>query len=96
MYLDAIADAIRDAVPTDAVPDEDTSALFRSYAVLLLAKGTEVTRADVHNAWVAWMASRDSAHESLVPFQDLDPATQAEDSPFVTAILVVARSRGTH
>ena len=57
-YLDAVAEDIRRAVPPAVMPDEDTTDLFLSYAVLLLAKGEGVTREDVHNAWVAWMASR--------------------------------------
>ena len=92
MYLDDLAEAIRAAVPPEALPAGDTLALFRGYAVLLLAKGAQVTRADVHNAWVAWMAGQDSGHESLVPFSDLDPETQAEDSPYVVAIWAVAES----
>ena len=92
MYLDELADAIRQAVPPEALPDGETLSLFRAYAVLLLAKGEGVTRADVHNAWVAWMAGQDGDHESLIPFSDLDVETQAEDSPFVVAIRTVARS----
>jgi hypothetical protein len=91
MYLNDIARAIRDEVPEDVVPEGTTLALFRLYAVLLLAKGVAVTREDVHNAWVAWMASQDADHEALVPFSELNAETQAEDSPFVTAIRGVAR-----
>jgi hypothetical protein len=90
-YLDAVAAEIRNAVPSDSLPDEDTSSLFRSYAVLLLAKGDGVTREDVHNAWVAWMESKGEEHESMIPFTELPPETQAEDSPFVVAIRSVAR-----
>ena len=90
MYLNDIARAIRGEVPEDALPEGTTLALFRLYAVLLLAKGAEVTAEDVHNAWVAWMASQDAEHDSLVPFSELDAETQAEDSPFVAAIRVVA------
>lgn len=90
IYLDELAEAIRRAVPPESLPDGDTAALFRVYAVLVLAKGEEVTRADVHNAWVAWMAGQDGNHESLVPFSDLDAETQAEDSPYVVAIRAVA------
>lgn len=89
-YLDDIAVSIRNAVTKDALPDGDTASLFRSYAVLLLAKGENVTREDVHNAWVAWMLTKDDEHESLVPFSELPTATQAEDSPFVVAIRTVA------
>lgn len=92
MYLDELAEAIRRAVPSEALPSGDTFPLFRTYAVLLLAKGEEISRADVHNAWVAWMAGQDGDHESLIPFSDLDPETQAEDSVYVLAIRTVARS----
>jgi hypothetical protein len=90
-YLDEVAADIRNKVPPDALPDEDTTALFLSYAVLLLAKGEDVTREDVHNAWVAWMESNGEEHESMVPFFELPTKTQAEDSPYVLAIRSVAR-----
>jgi hypothetical protein len=93
-YLDALADEIRRAAPSDALPDEDTSSLFRSYAVLLLAKGEEVTPEDVHNEWVAWMLDRGESHESMVPFAELSAETQAEDSPFMVAVRTVARRNG--
>ena len=89
-YLDALADEIRDAVAADALPDGDTSSLFRTYAVLLLAKGVEVTRGDIHNAWVAWMLDNGETHASLVPFSELSADTQSEDSPFVVAVQTVA------
>jgi hypothetical protein len=93
-YLDALADEIRRTVPSDALPDEDTSSLFRIYAVLLLAKGEEVTREDVHNAWVAWMLDKGETHEAFVPFAKLSAETQAEDSPFMVAVRTVARRHG--
>jgi hypothetical protein len=92
-YLDQIAHAIRQAAQPDALPDDVTTDLFRLYAVLLLAKDSEVTHEDVHNAWVAWMLSKGEHHPSLVPFEELDAQTQAEDSPFMGAIREVARSR---
>lgn len=90
-YLDSIANEIWRQVPVDAVPDEDATELFRLYAVLLLAKGEEVSRRDVHNAWVAWMASKGQQHSSMRPFEELADDTKAEDSPFVVAIRTVAR-----
>jgi hypothetical protein len=93
-YLDALADEIRGAVAADALPAEDTSSLFLIYAVLLLAKGEEVTPEDVHNAWVAWMLDRGESHESMVPFAELSAETQAEDSPFMVAVRTVARRHG--
>jgi hypothetical protein len=92
-YLDALANEIRGVVAPDALPDEDTSSLFRIYAVLLMAKGQEVTREDVHNAWVAWMLDKGETHNSMVLFDDLPAETQAEDSPFVVAIRTVARQK---
>ncbi len=92
-YLDAVAADIRNAVPADAQPDEDTTNLFLSYAVLMLAKGEGVTGEDVHNAWVAWMKARGEVHDSMVPFSELPPETQFEDSPYVRAIRSVAQSR---
>jgi hypothetical protein len=94
-YLDVLAEEIRRAVPPDALPDEDTSSLFRIYAVLLLAKGQDVTREDVHNAWVTWMLERGETHESMVPFAELSAETQAEDSPYMVAVRTVARQRAT-
>lgn len=92
-YLDTLAEEIRGAVAPEAVPEEDTSSLFRIYAVLLLAKGQAVTREDVHNAWVAWMLDRGESHESIVPFAMLPAETKDEDSPFVVAIRTIAQSR---
>ena len=92
-YLDEIADAIRRAAQPEALPDDETTDLFRLYAVLLLAKGSAVTCADVHNAWVAWMISKGECHPSLVPFEKLDAKKQEEDAPFVEAIRNVARAR---
>ena len=91
-YLEEIATAIREAVASEALPDEDTTSLFLMYAVLLLAKGEEVSREDVHNAWVAWTISNGEDHESLVPFSELSSETQSEDSPFVVAIRTVTRA----
>ena len=89
-YLDVVAIRIRDQVPSNMLPEHDSTDLFRGYALLALTKGTAVSREDVHNAWVAWMLSRGEQHESMVPFAELDASTQNEDSPFVTAIRSVA------
>ena len=92
-YLETLAAAIRDAVPPEKLPAEDTAGLFLLYAVLLLVKGETVSREDVHNAWVAWMVEKGKSHESMVPYADLPPEAQAEDSPFVLAIRKVAADR---
>ncbi|PWI04625.1 hypothetical protein DIZ27_44210 [Streptomyces sp. NWU339] len=93
-YLDPLADLIRACLPPEAEPPEDSSALFRIYAVLLKAKGEQVTDEDVHNAWSAWMQSVDSTHAALVPFGELPPETRAFDAPYAQAIRAAARRVG--
>lgn len=93
-YVAELAEAIRAKVPAKLVPSEGGELLFLLYAVLLLSKGTAVTREDVHHAWSAWMTYRRQAHESLVPFDKLQASTKAEDEPFVRAIRGVAIDRG--
>jgi len=93
-YLDDIASELRRAVPASVMPDEDTERLFRTYAVLVQAKGKDTTASDVHDAWSAWMAEIDPRHRSLKPFDELDPETQEGDLPFLEAIHRVARRRG--
>jgi len=85
-YVDELAERIRLEVDLDALPAGDTRLLFLMYAVLGRAKGADVAREDVHDAWVAWMTARGERHESMVPFDDLSPEIQAEDGPFLLAI----------
>jgi len=94
-YLDDLAAQIEHEVPTDVLPQRDTKLLFRLYALLLLAKGSAVTAPDVHNAWAVWMQERDPSHPAISSFEELDPAAQASDEPFVAAIKSVA-GRGSH
>ncbi|WP_263168584.1 hypothetical protein [Streptomyces sp. SCSIO ZS0520] len=90
-YLDALASLIRSCLPAHAAPPADCDDLFRIYAVLLRAKGEQVTDEDVHDAWSAWMQSIDSGHKALVPYHDLDAAIQAFDAPYAEAIRTAAR-----
>ncbi len=85
-YIELLAEEIRKRVPTELVPEGDTRALFLIYAALGLAKGQAVRRRDVHNAWAAWMAATNPSHESIRPFDQLDPETKTEDDAFVIAI----------
>ena len=89
-YLDDLATEIGRHVPEDALPNGDTRSLFRLYALLALAKGSNVSAADVHNAWAAWMQEREPNHRSIKPYEDLDERTQASDDPYVEAIRTVA------
>jgi len=92
-YLSQDADLIRAELSSDARPPAHSEALFLLFAVLMRVKGDTVTSADVHDAWAAWIESTQGAHKSLVPFDSLDPAVQAEDLPYVTAIRQAARRR---
>jgi hypothetical protein len=89
-YLATAANLIRSEVSEKVLPKANTDQLFLIYAVLLFAKGAQVTCEDVHNAWTAWMLTRGKEHRSMVEFDRLAPATQAEDQPFVDAIVGVA------
>ena len=92
-YLDDLAYLIRAEVP-DALVPPDSEPLFLVYAVLLRAKGDEVTASDVHDAWSAWMQGTRPDHDSARPFDDLDDETRAQDEPFVRAVRAVARRAG--
>ncbi len=93
-YIDRLARRVYRAAGDGGHPSEAEMPLYRMYAVLVLAKGEETTRRDVHDAWAAWQAGIDPSHRSLVPFEGLLPRVQALDQPFVEAIHVVARQAG--
>jgi hypothetical protein len=89
-YIDDIAKRIFAKTDPDTVPDENDMALSRIYAVLALAKGTETTLKDVHDAWSAWRSALDPKHKSLVEMHILDYDTQMLDRPYCKAIVDVA------
>jgi len=89
-YIDEISGRVRDALPAQARPNDDAEALYRLYALLALTTGTATTLENVHDAWSVWMSTQEPSHESLIPFASLDPATRAEDQPYVDAICQVA------
>jgi hypothetical protein len=94
-YLDEIAAAVRQELSADVLPDEPhVERLLRAYAVLIRAKGKEVTIRDVHDAWAAWMLDLDPQHPAIQPFEQLDVKTQAQDLPFLTALQRVASDLG--
>ncbi len=95
-YLDELAAEIEQRVPQHLLPDGDTRALFRLYALLALVKGADVTAADVHNAWAVWMEQQAPDHRSIKPFKELDAETQASDEPFAEAIRAAAERPGVN
>ncbi|MGY1632941.1 hypothetical protein ACI784_14660 [Geodermatophilus sp. SYSU D01186] len=90
-YLDDLADRIRGCLPAGTSVPEGAGRLFILYAVVLRAKGTDVTASDVHDAWAAWMQEQDPHHDALRPYDDLAPSVQAEDGPFLEAIRAAAQ-----
>ena len=89
-YVSEIAEQIKREVPAEIMPEGDTDLLFLIYAVLALTAGQGTKAEHVHDAWAAWMANQDPAHESIKPFSQLTPTTRREDEPFVAAIRTIA------
>jgi hypothetical protein len=92
-YLDTDGALIRSMLSAEVSPPSDADDLFVLYALLMRAKGSEVTPEDVHDAWSVWMRARDPRHPSLVPFRELSVETQASDEPYAKAIRLAAAHR---
>lgn len=90
-YLDLLAAEIQRIADPESKPVADDLPLYRQYAVLLLAKGTEVTAEDVHNAWAAWASDYDPNNRNLLPFKELSLSFQRMDEPYAEAIRAIAR-----
>jgi hypothetical protein len=93
-YIDDLAGEVREHVAPELVPSGNVEVLFRIYAVLALAKGSDVELEDVHDAWSAWMVGRDPGHRSLRPLAELPLEVREADRPFLEAIHIVACARG--
>ena len=89
-YIEEISALIRAKIDPNKLPDEGLDQLFASYALLALSKGQAVTNEDVHDAWSAWATQYDPTNDSIVPFDELKPDVQAEDTIFRDAIREVA------
>lgn len=89
-YLDLLAAEIQRAADPEAKPPDDDLPLYRLYAVLLLAKGNNVTAEDVHNAWAAWASEHEPQSRHLLPFKELSLQVQKKDQSYVDAIHEVA------
>lgn len=86
-YLDEVRDGL-----IAELPDLDPN-LLDLYALLVYAKGQQVTFEDVHNAWALWTVRCMPGHKLLIPFSELEPDVQGLDEPYVNAIRVVATAR---
>ena len=87
-YVSIIMDQLGELL--DDCPPE----LLRLYALLVLVRGQDTSRKDVHDAWSAWRDATRPDHPSLVPFSELSPEVQELDDPYVTAIRIVASGLG--
>jgi hypothetical protein len=92
-YLDTDADLIRSCLPEGTNVPDGSDALFVLYAVLMRAKGPDTQPSDVHDAWSAWMARVNPTHDSIRPYEELDPSVRDEDVPFLMAIRLAALTR---
>ncbi len=90
-YLDKIAAEIRRTADPEAAASDEDLPLYRLYAVLLLAKGQDVTAEDVHNAWAAWASEHEPESRNLLPFKELSLRVQRKDDTYVDAIHEVAK-----
>ncbi|MEU3849382.1 hypothetical protein [Streptomyces sp. NPDC029554] len=93
--MDEEANLIKSCLPPEASPPEDVDTLFLLYALLMRAKGADVTPADIHDAWSVWMQIEGKSHAALMPFGELDRETQEEDLPYVEAIKRAVNIRKT-
>ncbi len=87
-YIDEIKKELADRVKIG-------KGLQNVYALLVLVKGTDVTLADVHDAWAVninqhWDFEQFGNHRSLVPFDQLSEEVQEKDQKYVDAIREVA------
>lgn len=65
--------------------------LLRFYTLLLLTRGAETRRADVHDAWAAWKSLFAPEHASLVPFRGLPEKEQDAAELYRSAIVQAAQ-----
>lgn len=66
--------------------------LTELYALLALAKGTDTTLEDVHDAWCLWRSATRPDHSALVPFDQLRPEVQELDREYAEAIHRAAKT----
>jgi len=89
-YLDSLADQIRQELDPDLRPKTRGDELYRLYALLVLVAGQRCTLENVHDAWSTWTAAEDPEHEALIPFDQLSRKAQLKDTPYLSAIHLVA------
>ncbi|MGN8224115.1 RipA family octameric membrane protein [Gracilimonas sp. BCB1] len=84
--MEKIADTIKSFIPEERLPEDNYDELFVLYAVLLRAKGKNVTQSDIHDAWSAWMNKQDQDHNAILPYEDLEKNVQDQDNLYAVAV----------
>ena len=89
-YLEEDAGKIRAHVAGQLLPGQ---AII--YALLLRVTGLNTTAENIHDGWAAWrlLCRPNDPHKDLVPYDDLNPATQILDEPYAAAIREVAANQ---
>lgn len=64
--------------------------LLDLYTLLAVARGTDTTLEDVHDAWAVWRNKTEPQHHSLIPFSMLTEKIQKYDRPYQEAIHAAA------
>ena len=89
-YLDVVGERIGKLCGMD-IREPSERRTLRSYAVLCLALGEQVTSEHVHDAWAVDCCDDD--HPCAVPFGQLSAESQSLDVSYRDAIRKVARER---
>ena len=78
-YLEEDAGKIRAHVAGQLLPGQEII-----YALLLRVAGLNTTAENVHDGWAAWrlLCRPNDTHKDLIPYDDLNPATQILDEPY--------------
>lgn len=89
-YLEEDAGKIRAHVAGQLLPGQ---AII--YALLLRVTGLNTTAENIHDGWAAWrlLCRPNDPHKDLIPYDDLNPATQILDEPYAAAIREVAANQ---
>lgn len=104
-YATFVTSRLSDMLHPETMKPGDGATLMRMYAVLVFAKGENVTLEDVHDVWSLWKTGEGWTYGEvknnaakvtpyLVPFADITDEIAAYDQPYVDAIKQVAREYG--
>ena len=75
-YIDSVAASVEESLAMELRPKVNAMSLYRSYALLALTVGENVTLENVHDAWSSWKAGIDPDHDAIRPFSELDGPTR--------------------